>query len=271
MAASLTRRPLWQNILFALILVVVFFVLFMASLRWITKHGESKTVPAITGKPINEVESILEKSGFDLVVQDSVFYDSVGPGVVLKQVPEGDEIVKVNRTVYVTINRFTPPDVSMPNLVGYSYRNAEMALINLGLKVGDTTYRVDFAKNSVLDQRFHGKPLKVGDKVKMGSAIDLVLGSGLGNEDMAMPRLTGLTLSEAKMMVEQAGLIMGSVIETEPLTDKDNAFVVRQSPQALTTDGLKVRIRPGQMVDLWLANQPPAVDSAVVMPPAGNP
>src|SRR5207249_8665037 len=102
--------------------------LFVISLNWITRHGASSTVPVVTGKKIDEAKSILDKKGFDLVVQDSVYYDSIPPGMVLKQVPDADEVVKVNRTVYVTINRFVPPDVELPKLNGLSYKNAEMVL-----------------------------------------------------------------------------------------------------------------------------------------------
>src|SRR3954466_11034549 len=141
MFKSITSRPLWFNILTGILLAAVLFIVFILSLNWITKHGEAKTVPAVTGKNINDIEKQLNDNGFSTVVQDSVYYDSLPPGVVVKQVPDAGAVVKVNRTVYVTINRFTPPDIGMPNLVGFSFRNAELQLANLGLKLGDTSYR----------------------------------------------------------------------------------------------------------------------------------
>ena len=128
MIKYITRRPLWFNILVAFGIIVVIFLIFMLSLNWITRHGESKTVPAVTGKNISEVEKLLDEKGFEVIVQDSVYYDSLPPGFVLKQVPEADEVVKVNRTVYVIINRFVAPDVSMPNLLGSTLKNAEFTL-----------------------------------------------------------------------------------------------------------------------------------------------
>ncbi|HEY0066260.1 MAG TPA: PASTA domain-containing protein, partial [Flavisolibacter sp.] len=160
----ITKKPLWVNILFGIGLVLIIFFIFFLSLNWITKHGESKTVPVVTGKNINDVTEMLEEGGFEVVIQDSVYYDSLPPGMVIKQVPEADEVVKVNRTVYVTVNRFIPPDIDMPNLVGSSYRNAEMILRNSGLRLGDTTYKTDFAKNSVLEQLVNGQPIRAGAK-----------------------------------------------------------------------------------------------------------
>ena len=82
--------------------------------------------------------------------------------------------MKINRTVYLTINRAVPPEVEMPNLNGYSFRSAEMLLINAGLKVGDTSYKTDLSNNSVLEQRFNGSIIAPGTKLRMGSSISLV-------------------------------------------------------------------------------------------------
>jgi beta-lactam-binding protein with PASTA domain len=244
---------------------------FVLSLNWITHHGESRSVPSVTGKPFNEAEQILEKEGFELVVQDSVYYDSLKPGMVIKQIPEADEVVKVNRTVYITVNKVVPPDVAMPNLIGYTFRNAEMILKNTGLRLGDTTFKPDFAKNSVLEQLFNGRSIAPGANIRMGSPISLVIGSGIGTEDMAVPKLIGLSYSEARILVESNGLIIGSVIADPLVKDTTNAFIYRQTPTYRTEDGFRVRIRPGQMIDVWLSVERPVSDSAVIVAPQPSP
>jgi beta-lactam-binding protein with PASTA domain len=257
----ITSRPLWINIAFALGAVLILVLLFILSLNWITKHGESLTVPAVIGKNINDAEKMLDDKGFEVVVQDSVYYDSLPPGLIIRQIPEADNVVKINRTVYVTINRFVAPDVDMPNLLGSSFRNAEMILKNIGLKMGDTTYRFDFAKNSVLEQLVNGQPIKAGTKIRMGSRISLVLGSGLGNEDQAVPDLRGLTLEEARAMLDASGITLGVALPDPNVQDTATAFVYRQTPMPQTEDGAKIRIRPGQMIDIWLGVSRPNVDS----------
>src|SRR5689334_17460790 len=106
----LHNKPFWVHVILALGIVFLILFLFVLSLNWITRHGESSSVPAVTGKNLKEAKAILDKKSFDLVVQDSVYYDSLPPGQILKQVPEADEVIKINRTVYVTINRFVAPD-----------------------------------------------------------------------------------------------------------------------------------------------------------------
>jgi beta-lactam-binding protein with PASTA domain len=253
-------RPLWFHIAIAIVAVIVLILVFLLSLNWITRHGESRTVPAVVGKNINEVEKFLDTKGFEVVVQDSAYYDSLPPGFVLRQVPEADEVVKINRTVYVTINRFVPPDVEMPNLLGSSYRNAEMVLRNLGLRMGDTSYRFDFAKNSVLEQLYNGSSIKAGTKLKMGSTISLVLGSGLGSEDVNVPDLVGRSYDEARALLDAQGL-SGLVIVDPNVKDTASAFVYKQNPMPRTTDGARLRIRAGQMIDIWLSLEKPVTDS----------
>ena len=263
----LNNKPFWVHILLALGLIFLVLFIFVLSLNWLTKHGESNTVPAIAGKKLSQAESILESKGFELVIQDSVYYDSLPPGQILRQVPEADEVVKINRTVYVTINRFIPPDVEMPNLNGYSFRNAEMVLNNLGLRVGDTTFRPDFAKNTVLDALFRGNPIQAGTKIKMGSSIDLVLGLGVSDEFIAVPELVGMTFAEAKALLDAHGLILGAAPAKPDVTDTENAFVYQQRPTPKTEDGKRLSIRPGQMIDVFLQRDKPVVDSLTIQIP----
>lgn len=257
----LRNKPFWVHALLALCLVVILILLFIVSLEWITKHGESSTVPSVTGKKIDDVRTLLKQKGFELIVQDSVFYDSIPRGMVMKQVPEADEVVKVNRTVYVTINRFIPPDVEIPKLNGLSYKNAEMVLKNLGLRIGDTTYKKDFAKNTILEALFQGRTMTPGSKVKMGSAIDLVISSGVGDEAILVPKLIGLTYEEAKALLDAQGIILGAPVFNADVRDSANAFVYKQRPAPTTLDGKRLTMRAGQMIDIFLQVEKPNVDS----------
>lgn len=261
MFRSLQSKPLWFHLILALGLVFLLLFLFVLSLDWITKHGESNTVPAVTGNTLDEVESILEDKDFEIVVQDSVYYDSIPPGMVLRQVPEADQVVKVNRTVYVTINRFVPPDVDLPKLTGLSYRNAEMVLKNLGLRVGDTTFRTDFAKNTILEVLYQGRTILPGATIKMGSALDLVIGSGIGDEAILVPKLLGLTFEEARALLDAQGIILGAPVFDANVRDSAAAFVYKQRPAPTTADGRPLTMRAGQMIDIWMQTELPNVDS----------
>ena len=93
--------------------------LFFVSLGSITRHDETIKVPSVTRQNIIKCQIIFRKPGFKVTVQDSVYIDSLAPLVVVKQSPESDEVVKINRTVYLTINRAQAPLIEMPDLLGF--------------------------------------------------------------------------------------------------------------------------------------------------------
>jgi eukaryotic-like serine/threonine-protein kinase len=261
MIKYITSRPLWFNILVAIGSVFILIVIFILLLGLITRHGKSKTVPYVIGKNLNDVEKQLSDAGFETVIQDSVYYDSLPRGVVIKQVPDADAVVKVNRTVYVIINRFVAPDIPMPNIIGYSLRNAQYTLESMGLKMGDTSSRVDFAKNTVLEISINGNVVKPGDKVKVGSKIDLVIARGKGEEEISVPQLIGLQVADARVLLEQYGLNLGSVVKNPDVMDIDNSYIYRQEPMRGAG-----RIRAGQLIDVWVQTEKPTADSTQTQP-----
>ena len=265
----ITGKPLWINILFAIVLVFIILFLFLLSLDFFTRHGKTLTIPAVMNMPLTQAEQVLKEQGFDIEIQDSIYSDTSAPLSVLRQFPEADAVVKQNRTVYLTINRAVAPSIEMPNLEGMSFRTAQIVLKQYGLKLKDTVFKPDFAKNSVLEQQYDGERIKPGTKINMGSSIVLVLGSGLGQDEFNVPDLFSLTYAEAQMMLQSTGLSTGAVISDPDVTDPSNAFVYRQSPERFTYDNRLNRIRPGQTIDLWLSRDKPLreIDSTNIIPP----
>ena len=257
----ITSRPLWVNILVGIVLAVVIFVVMISSLGWFTNHNDAKTVPSVTGKSLTEAQKILNDAGFTVEIQDSIYHDSLPPLQVIRQVPDEMEVVKSTRTVYLTYNRQTPPLVEMPRVVGYSFRNAIMVLENAGLKLGDTTFRPDFAKNSVLEQLYNGVTIQPGAKIAMGSRIGLVIGSELSNAAFAIPNLVGLTVQQARELLNSKNIYLASIIADPEVRDTASAFVYRQSPDRFDDEGRVISIREGQVMDIWISATAPVKDS----------
>ena len=257
----ITHRPLWVNIIAGLVLALAFFFFFLLSLDWITGHGKSASVPSVNGKSYEEAKKILRKAGFDVEIQDSIYADTLKPMMVMKQIPEADEVVKTNRTVYLIVSRAVPPFVEMPNLKGYSLRNATMILENLDLKLGDTTFRPDFAKNAVLEQLYNGAEIKPGTQIRKGSLISFVLGDGVGNREFAVPVIVGMTYGDAKAMLEGAGLGIGAVVADANVTDTMSAYIYWQNPPRFDDEKRLLHIRSGQLMDVKLQADKPAKDS----------
>jgi len=259
----ITKKPLWINLLAGLILMVILLFILSIFLGPLTRHGKNKTVPNVVGKSFEEAEKILNNSGFDVEVQDSIYSDTSAKGSVLRQVPDGDATVKISRTVYITINRRVPPLVEMPNLKDFSLRNADLQLRNMGLRIGDTSYVHDFAKNTVQEQNYKGAPIAPGTKIQQGSEIDLVLSDGLGETEFTVPNLVGMTFNEAKGFLESNGLSFLSILIDPGVVDTANAYIYRQDPPRMGEDGKHIKIRSGQTMNVWLSLIRPAIDSTI--------
>jgi len=229
-------------------------------------------IPAVTGMSFAEAKKTLESQGFEVQIQDSLYSDTMPPLQVVKQFPESDDLVKVNRTVYLTINQAQAPFVQMPNLVSMSFRTAEMVLRQYGLNLEDTVFKPDFAKNSVLQQLYKGDNVKPGMKIQQGSAITLVLGNGVGGTGFMVPDLSGLTYRQVKAWMDSSGVIIGAVVIDPDVTDTPNSFVRKQSPTPFNDEKKPNPIRPGQSMDIYLGSKRPErqVDSTTSGPSAPN-
>lgn len=269
----ITHRPLWANILAAIVLTMIVFFIFIFSLKWCTHHNESKSVPSVVGKSFYEAEDILQNAGFSVIIQDSVYSDTSKPLMVVKQVPEADELVKVNRIVFLTINRAVPPSVEMPQLVGASNRSAEMILKNANLKLGGVSYKPNFAKDAVLEQIYNGSQIAPGTKLRMGSVISLVLGTGAG-EQQGVPNLVGMTFCEARNILQGKQLEFGSIVALG-ISDSCSAYIYRQEPEKFDEDGKLQFIRAGQLMNVWLSEDKPVIqvpgDDQSAPPPPPSP
>jgi beta-lactam-binding protein with PASTA domain len=265
---KIVQKPLWQNILIGIGFLFILFILFFLSLGWITGYGKTAKVSSVVGQSYIAAQQQLEKEGFEVVILDSIYVDSIAKLAVIRQTPEADEIVKAGRTIYLTINRMVPPKVEMPSLVGFSLKSAELYLQSLQLKLGTITYKPDFARNAVLDQLYNGVSIAQGVKIPLGSTINLVIGTGLGGEETDMPNLVGLTYPEALNQLSLQGINIGSVLSLETIKDSAASFIYRQTPSYLSTrldslTGMPIpnKIRQGQLVDLYLSTTPPPKDS----------
>jgi len=269
---NITRKPLWVNMLAALGVVLLFVLIFFATLSWLTGHGKIQRVPSITGQNILAATKTLEAAGFEVVIQDSVFIDTLAKQAVVRQIPEAESIVKNGRTIYLTINRTVAPQVEMPNLAGFSVKSAEMYLISLGLRMGEISYRPDIARNAVLEQLLGERAIAPGTKIPIGTVINFVLGSGEGMGDIEVPQLVGLTFEAGKMMLQTMNINLGAVVAVTPITDSAAAFIIRQSPAALSDSldisGFKLpnKMKPGQLMDLFISNTAPAASDSTNSP-----
>jgi beta-lactam-binding protein with PASTA domain len=175
----LTSRVFFLQILIAAAIIAVLGYLFMHWLTFTTDHGHEIAVPNLSKLTEEQVEAKLDELDLDYVLLDSVDYRSEFPKYsVVEQDPLPGTKVKVGRKIYIKINASGFSSVRIPDLIEKTYREAVPTLKALGLEQGTITYIPNLGKDMVLEMRYKGRNLKVGDRVLKASKIDLVLGDG---------------------------------------------------------------------------------------------
>lgn len=249
-----TKRSFRFNLLVVFLLCALLYILFFASLSFITRHGAEAKVPLVINRDVRMAVAELERLGFEVDV-DSAYDPAHKAYTVLSQIPEVNSVVKTGRTIFITVNKAEPPLTPMPNLQNLSFRSAEMILKSNNLILGDTTYRPDIAKGAILEQLYKGQPIRPGTMLPQGSRIDLVIGDGLSSVQMNVPEVVGLTYNEANAMLSGSGLTITALWEGE-ITDSANAVIFSQTPTALNELGAPNRIKQGDLVDIRIKQNP---------------
>jgi beta-lactam-binding protein with PASTA domain len=260
----ISKQPFWVNLLAAIALLFLLGFLFLQSLSWFTNHGSYLKVPTVTGKKVDDAVKYLNDQGFDVIITDSVYNDSLPLDVVKKQLPEANSTVKVNRTVFLNVNPQVLPMVEMPKLEGLSFRFALERLTKNHLQLGDTTYKPDFMKGTVLEQDIDGNKVEPATKLRWGTAVSLVIGGGLAQEQIDVPNVYGLTLEDAKVQLESKGITLAAILPTGTITDTLKSFVYKQNPDVKNEEGQPNYMQPGQTMDLWISATSPPKDSSNV-------
>lgn len=216
-----------------------------------TLHGETVSVPSLEGLTINEVEEVLTEKKLRYTILDSIYISDADKGVVLEQDPFPNDLVKENRTIYITTSKIMPPKVSMPSVAGeMSLRLAIAKLESYGLKV-KTKYIPSECVNCVIKQEINGKEVKSNTKINKGSTVLLTIGKGISNEKVLVPYLIDLTKEEAESKLMESSLNIGfSDYENcmcETTEDTLKAKVYRQSPIRSQSSAINI----GSSVDLY--------------------
>lgn len=215
-----------------------------------THNGQTITVPSLKGLTITEVEELLKGKNLNYEILDSVYLEKAEKGVVLDQSPEGNDLVKENRTIYITVSKITPPKISLPDVVDMSQRLAVAKLESYGLKIGRLDYTPSECLNCVVKMSVRGKQVFYQDLIAKGSTINLTLGSGTSNEQVLVPYIVNATKDEAIAKLQETFLNIGAEIYEDCKTEADSASarVYRQTPNGGNT------INMGASVDVWLTN-----------------
>jgi len=233
-------RYFWINLLLALIVLVVIGFIANITLSYVTRHSEEMKVPDLKGVTFKKAIEIIEQNGLKYQIRDSVFMDNMPRMSIVEQSPLADEKVKKGRIIYLTVNALDVPQVMLriEQLQGSS-REVKMYLEGMGMILGKRIERKGAYDDVVIEALYRERRILEDIELPKGSKIDLVVevtklsksGDNMGlNDDVEVPDLSDLTLSEARDKLNQLGLTLGSVIKNNSETDTLDATIWKQKP-----------------------------------------
>ena len=240
-----------KNILIAISIVVVLIVGSMIFLNVFTKHNQELTVPDLANLTVEEAQMVAAGAGMRVEVTDSAFVKRMKRGAVYRQNPVPGSKVKEGRRISLTINAVNPRQITMPDLIGYSTRQAKAELLSRGLVLGSLIYVQDMATNNVLKQLHNNQEIEPGVMIESESVIDLVVGLNSRDNKTFVPYLAGLRNLSAVEAVHDHSLNLGKLRFDETVKDYEdslNAVVYKQVPEACDS----IPVPMGDKVSLYL-------------------
>lgn len=247
----LLSKVFLKNCGYAILATLLLLWLTMVALSFYTHKGERFATPDFKGLTLDQVEKLAQKKHLHFVVEDTVFQKDVPPGSVVFQNPAAGHYIKSNRQISLTLASLRPDQVELPKLTDVSLRQARVMLESKGFALGQIELRSSEFNDLVLDQKYAGRSIAPGTRLDNGSTIDLVVGQRMGEGNVTIPSLIGLTLSDAREVIQQQLFYVGSVIYDSSIQSSEDtlsAIIWQQTPKSDST----LFVSPGSSIDLWL-------------------
>lgn len=202
-------------------IVALFIIVDQAILPALTRASDERTMPSLVGLPLDQAKQRIAE--LHLTVSDvrEQFSANIAEGRVMSQMPYVGAVVKEGRRVYLTISS-GEETLTMPSLVGMSLRDARIALMRVGLGMGNIAYE---ASDSVQNGNVLSQSQAPRSLVAYGTLVSVVVSSG--PRGLPVPDVQGQPLDVAVEMLTSSGLLLGRV-STVPSGLFEANTVVRQ-------------------------------------------
>ncbi len=201
------------------------------------------TVPDFRGRPFPEAQALAADSRLQLVVSGRQHHERYPPDAVVDQDPPPGQRVREGRWVSVVLS-LGAERVQVPDVTRRALAEATLLLEQNKLRVGRV--REDFDDQAPRGLVVSQEPAP-GSVVARGASVDLVVSKG--PETVTVPGLVGLTLEQARDVLQRVGLSLDRVGYV-PRADAAPGVVVEQTPPA------GARVRRAERVSLLLAVRP---------------
>ena len=206
---------------------------------------EPVPVPDVVNMTQSAAQSAIEAAGLNATITLD-YSDTVPNGIVISQNPPAGTSVAPGSAVSFEVSK-GPEPVDVPDVVGMTEADAQAAIENAGLIVGN----VDHAYSDTVPDGQVSSQDPASDRTALpGTPVKLVVSDG--PEPVNVPNVVGMTESEAQTAIDAVGVTVGTVdYAFSDTVAKDH--VISQNPVADTS------VLPGTAVALVVSKGPDLV------------
>ena len=163
-------------------------------------------VPEMVGMNQEDAIALLKEMKLNPIVDGTRFDAKFEKDEVIFQRPRAGTSVKENRRIYLIVSG-GDPKISMPSLIGKTYRDAKITIERLGLKLAEVEKkRSEFPAGTIVEQlEIAGMQMEVGDVVHLVESVGPRVGKS------RVPNLLGESLKSAESILKRYSLKVGKV------------------------------------------------------------
>lgn len=202
--------------------ILLIVALFFAGYYFTQGKAEQVEVPDFVNKTMVEAESLIANSELTLVIEKEEKSNTVEIGKIISQSPAAGKMVDENAEIKVVIS-LGEGEFPMPDVVNRKYTEAEEILKNKNLQ-----YSIVEEPSDTMPEEYVVRQVpEAGTFVDAATSVTVYVSTGKEDTMVEVPKLVGLTVSEAKSTLLDAGLTWGQIIEVG--STKPKGTIIAQS------------------------------------------
>ncbi len=259
----LISRVFWKHLGFLALASFLVLAVVQYWLKRYTHHGQKIEMPDYIGQDVGLSMDHAAGQSFKMIVTDSIFIVGKKGGIILSQMPHPGDIVKQDRTIYVTVSKYEANKIKvsqLPILYGKNFERKKRELkqgYELNAKVIGKRY--DPGPPDHILMAIYGRDTIVSPdgrkehvELPTGATIKFILSKRRGGL-LEMPDLLCKTYGEATFLLEsyQANV---KVFDDGNIEDLGTAYVWKQFPPANSSKTVEM----GSDFELYITQTKPS-------------
>lgn len=192
------KKPWLKILLIAIPSIIVMILAFFIGARIFENNFVSQEieVPDIENMFFDDAKALLEENNLYISIEGRTHSDEIEKDYIISQHPDKGTMVKPEYTVRVVLS-LGPETVLVPNVEKSTKREAEIALENQGLTLGEHEYiNSEYPSDTVI-----GQSIPPNTEVTKGTEISLIISLGPEETLVTVGNYIGQQLEVAKQMI----------------------------------------------------------------------